>query len=131
MPKGKYLIMISPVWNEYAEESPDYKRIFVQLMARECVQIKHLQADDGCAVFVQGLKNYARDLPLSSRQPVPHVPGAFKVITLEAGDLWYGFIYASNPSNRGFEEGLKLNVSGLEVVGRVVQNGELTLQGKP
>jgi hypothetical protein len=29
MPSGKYLIMISPVWNDYAEESPDYKRIFV------------------------------------------------------------------------------------------------------
>ena len=32
---GKYLIMVSPVWNEHAEENTDYKRIFVQLMAPE------------------------------------------------------------------------------------------------
>lgn len=100
-------------------------------MAKECVQIKHLQTDDGFKVFVQGLKNYARDLPQSAKQPVKNVPGAFKAITLEAGDLWYGFIYTNNPSNRGYEETLKLEIEGLEVVGKVVQNGELKLQGKP
>ena len=100
-------------------------------MARECVQIKHLQADDGFKVFVQGLKNYARDSPQSDKKPVNNVPGAFKVITLEAGDLWYGFIYTNNPSNKGYEETLKLEIEGLEVVGKVVQNGELKLQGKP
>lgn len=59
MKAGKYLIMVSPIWNDNAEEHVDYKSIFVQLMAPEEVKINHLQADDGFEVFSQALKKHA------------------------------------------------------------------------
>ncbi len=32
---GKYVILVSPVWNDYAELHEDYKKVFVEILYTE------------------------------------------------------------------------------------------------
>jgi len=58
-------------------------------------------------------------LPADQRRNVPLVQGAYKAITLEAGDLWYGYIYANNPTKRGYVEKVTPKMKGLHVTNKV------------
>lgn len=127
MPAGKYLIMVSPIWNQYADESPEYKKVFLQVMCDRTVSLKHLTSEDGQVVFTESLKKHAQDQPANTRRGVPMIKEAYKQITLEAGELWYGYIYCNNPSRRPFKEIITPKLVGLEIVGKEMVNGKVEL----
>lgn len=127
MPAGKYLIMVSPIWNQYADESPEYKKVFLQVMCDKTVLLKHLTAEDGQVVFTESLKKHAQDQPADTRRGVPMIKEAYKLINLEAGELWFGYIYCNNTSRRAFKEIITPKLVGLEIVGKEMVNGKVEL----
>jgi hypothetical protein len=51
---------VSPVWNESAELSKDYKKIYLEVLWSEKTNILSLPTTDGFEVFKQALKNHAK-----------------------------------------------------------------------
>jgi hypothetical protein len=41
------------------------------------------------------------------------VSGAYKAITLEADELWYGYIYGNNQTKKGYSEKVTPKLKGI------------------
>ena len=61
MKAGKYVFVVSPVWNECANEHEDYKTVFIEILAQEKFIIKELNAIKGYSLFEAALINHARN----------------------------------------------------------------------
>ena len=51
--------------------------------------------------------------------------GAYRVISLEASNCWFGFIYTMNDSVQTIEEEITAQLEGLEVMGCAGKNGNI------
>jgi len=60
---GRYIIMVSPVWNEESNQSPDHKHIFVEVLSTEKFSFRCLDSEYGLNVLSNSLKGVALDLP--------------------------------------------------------------------
>lgn len=56
---GKYVIMVSPIWNEESNQSPEHKQIFVEVLSTQQLSFKKLDADFGYNVLAESLKGLA------------------------------------------------------------------------
>lgn len=65
---GKYVVLVSPVWNDFAQQHEDYKKVFVEILCSESIKISHLQSNDGFKVFALALTNHALSQPAENRK---------------------------------------------------------------
>ena len=86
-------------------------------MGKESVKFKKMDPNDGFKIFSAGLKDVALSLPEDERKYFSNNT-AFRIISLQATDCWFGFIYTKNGSKRRYREELTPKLKGLEVLGR-------------
>ncbi len=63
------------------------------------------------------MKSFALSMPKEERREFAN-KGAYRIISLEATDCWYGFIYTRNESVHNIKEEITPKIEGLEVMGR-------------
>lgn len=68
----------------------------------------------GLEYFTAAMKMQAQ--ASDKKSPIGSFNGAYQVVTLEAGHLWMGYIYARNNSSEKFNLGIKPDLEGCQVV---------------
>ena len=116
------MIMIDPVWNEEADNDNSYKEVLVDVYAPEQVELKQVDDFVGLKIFAAAAKNVAqnkvpeeeRDFYLEENED--YADSVWRISDVEAMDCWYGFIYTRNQSPYQYQELLRPQLKGLEIV---------------
>lgn len=75
-----------------------------------------MKGDSGYKVLAASIVNLARTVDESQHRQIAGVKGAYQVISLEVGNLWYGYICVFNTSKKSFTAVLTPEMTGLEVM---------------
>lgn len=119
---GKYVFMIDPIWNDTANNHPNYKDVLVDIYGPESVDLQPLTDEVGMQYLVRALKKAAMTVsPEETRQTYledneDYGTDVIRVSDVESLDCWYGYIYTLNKSPFELTETLRPQLDGLEVV---------------
>lgn len=69
-------------------------------------------------------------MPVEQRRPVKNVAGAYQIISLEASNMWCGYIYTNNDSQFKFQMNLNPTLGGLQVINHEMDNGRVSFRLK-
>lgn len=58
------------MWNKHADEEPDHKKVFVEILCPEEVKMSQLGKEDGFRIFSHALKLHAQSLPENQRRNI-------------------------------------------------------------
>lgn len=112
MAPGKYVVMIAPVWNESAFSDPRHTEVYVELLSTLEFEIGEISAHDGNRLFEFAMIQHARDSP--DKKQISNLQGTYRVISLEVENMWFGYIYSHNDSERRIQEDLVPTLGGTE-----------------
>ena len=71
------MLVVVPVWNEEANQDPEFKNTFIEVLCPVKMAICEFQYEDGLRIFVNAMKHHAQDSPQESKKPVRSVSGAY------------------------------------------------------